>query len=62
MQKVWIVALADALFKGEIFNGVKTETYHVPVLDPGTYHFRCDAHPSMEGTFVVAEPAPPSPS
>ncbi len=54
-------AASDALFTGERFSGVKTETYRVPALDAGTYRFQCDVHPSMDGTFVVAQPpAPPS--
>lgn len=45
---------SDALFVGEIFQGVDTRTYEVPALDPGTYFFRCDVHPTqMTGTFVV---------
>jgi plastocyanin len=45
--------MSQALFKGTIFDGVKTETYHVHPLQPGTYHFHCDVHPAMEGTFIV---------
>jgi plastocyanin len=51
------VAITDAegntSYKGEIFNGVKTETYQVDPLGAGTYGFHCDVHPSMKGTFVV---------
>ncbi|MGH2580537.1 MAG: apolipoprotein N-acyltransferase [Actinomycetota bacterium] len=32
----------EALFVGEIFQGVETRTYEVPALDAGTYFFRCD--------------------
>ncbi|MFL5798088.1 MAG: cupredoxin domain-containing protein [Actinomycetota bacterium] len=46
--------MTQALFKGPIFSGVKTETYGVHPLQAGTYHFHCDVHPSMDGTFVVA--------
>jgi plastocyanin len=46
--------MTQALFKGSIIDGVKTETYHVHPLQAGTYHFHCDVHPSMEGSFVVA--------
>jgi plastocyanin len=45
--------MSQELFKGSVFNGVKTETYHVHPLQPGTYHFRCDVHPAMKGTFIV---------
>jgi plastocyanin len=45
---------SDALFVGEIFQGVETKTYDVPSLEPGTYFFHCDVHPTqMTGTFVV---------
>lgn len=44
-----------SLFVGEIFAGPDGRTYQVPPLDPGTYFFRCDVHPTqMTGTFVVA--------
>ncbi len=45
--------MTQTLFKGSIFDGVKTETYHVHPLRAGTYHFRCDVHPAMKGTFIV---------
>jgi plastocyanin len=33
-----------------------SQTYDVKALDPGTYFFRCDFHPTtMTGTFVVAK-------
>jgi plastocyanin len=28
--------------------------YDVPALDPGTYFFRCDVHPQMNGTLEAA--------
>lgn len=39
-----------ALFKGEIFNGVKTVAYDVPGLPAGNHYFQCDVHPTMNGT------------
>jgi plastocyanin len=41
------------LFRGELDTGPKTTTYNVNALDAGTYFFRCDVHPSMNGTFIV---------
>lgn len=53
---------SDALFVGEIFNGVETRTYEVPALPQGEWFFRCDVHPQMTGTVIAGEggPAPPS--
>jgi plastocyanin len=37
-------------------DGGQSSTYEVDPLDPGTYFFRCDFHPtSMTGSFVVPE-------
>jgi nitrite reductase (NO-forming) len=45
---------SQALFTGELVSGPKKIVYQVPALDPGTYFFRCDVHPTtMTGTFVV---------
>jgi len=30
-----------------------TIVYDVPALKPGTYFFRCDLHPNMNGTLNV---------
>lgn len=40
---------------GEIITGpgATTET-EVPALEAGTYYFRCDVHPEMEGEVVVS--------
>jgi plastocyanin len=45
----------DEIVKGEIITGpdVTTEVA-VDALEPGTYYFRCDVHPDMEGTIVVS--------
>lgn len=44
---------AEALFVGEIFTGPTTLTYRVPPLPTGTYYYRCDIHPQMNGTLTV---------
>jgi nitrite reductase (NO-forming) len=45
---------SQALFTGDLVSGPKKIVYEVPALDPGTYFFRCDVHPTtMTGTFVV---------
>ena len=43
-----------SLFKGEIFNGVKTVTHLVPGLPAGDHYFQCDVHPTMNGTVRVS--------
>jgi len=50
------------LFRGALVTGPKAITYRVSALDPGTYFFRCDVHPTkMTGTFIVGAVSP-SPS
>ncbi|HET7727565.1 MAG TPA: cupredoxin domain-containing protein [Candidatus Limnocylindrales bacterium] len=44
---------SQQVFVGEIFSGPATRTYSVPALAPGSYFFRCDVHPSMQGTVVA---------
>ncbi len=43
---------SQAKFQGDIFAG-GTRVYSVPALAAGTYYFRCDVHPDMNGTIVA---------
>jgi plastocyanin len=45
---------ADNLFRGDLVTGVATVTYTVPSIPPGTYYFRCDVHPTMNGSVTIA--------
>jgi plastocyanin len=40
------------LFRGEIVSGT-TVAADVPALAAGTYFFRCDVHPDMQGTITA---------
>ncbi|HXF72300.1 MAG TPA: cupredoxin domain-containing protein, partial [Actinomycetota bacterium] len=45
----------EQLFSGEPVTGPGSATYRVGPLDPGTYLFRCDFHPTqMRGALVIA--------
>jgi plastocyanin len=46
-------AMTKSYFHGTVVTGPKTVTYSVPALQPGTYYFHCDVHPTMNGTLVV---------
>lgn len=47
-------SLITTIYKGKIITGPDKITYifTAPAV-PGTYFFRCDLHPSMQGQFVV---------
>lgn len=51
-------ASGEPLFTFEPFAGPGTETFDVEAIPEGEYYFRCDVHPTMEGTVVVAPPPP----
>ena len=42
-----------ALFQGELIDGPSTVDYTIPPMEPGTFEFRCDVHPTMVGTVEV---------
>ncbi len=42
-----------ALFQGQLVDGPGTVDYTVPPMEPGTFEFRCDVHPTMLGTVEV---------
>jgi plastocyanin len=52
-------ASGEPLFTIEQFSGPATRTKDVDPLAEGKYYFRCDIHPTMNGTVVVAPPPPP---
>ena len=43
----------ESLFVGDQITGPDEITYEVPALDAGSYYFRCDVHPVMDGTLEV---------
>jgi len=57
---------STTLFQGDQVVGPASTDYHVPALQPGTYYFQCDVHPTMNGTVVVAGASgagpPPTPT
>jgi plastocyanin len=44
-------------FKGDLVDGPGKTVYSVGAMPAGTYFFRCDPHPEMHGTFIVANPS-----
>ena len=43
-------------FKGELIDGPSRTSYSVRGLPEGTFFFRCDPHPEMNGNFIVENP------
>jgi plastocyanin len=43
---------SDDVFVGEVISS-STIVYQVPPIEPGSYFFRCDVHPDMNGTLVA---------
>lgn len=47
-------AKTDVVFRGETFTGPGADKHYIfEAPAPGTYHFHCDVHPTMEGTVKV---------
>jgi len=44
---------AKSFFKGELTDGPGQQKYSVPGVPAGTWFFRCDPHPEMNGTFIA---------
>jgi plastocyanin len=44
---------AEPAFRSEVYTGPGTKTFDVQPLAAGTYTFKCDVHPGMEGTLTV---------
>jgi plastocyanin len=55
-------AYTNEVFKGALVVGPSTFTYQVPALAAGTYYFKCDIHPTMNGTVTVSGGSAPGPS
>jgi len=57
-------SLGTNLFRGEIVTGPAAIDYRIPPLEPGTFYFHCDVHPTMSGAVVVKKggggPPPPT--
>ncbi len=48
--------LSAPVFTGETFNGVDQQVYTFQAPEqPGTYFYRCDVHPQMQGEAVFGE-------
>ena len=43
---------ADDVYVGEVISS-SSIVYQVPALEAGSYFFRCDVHPDMNGTLVA---------
>jgi plastocyanin len=44
---------ADPIFRSEVFTGPTTKTFAIEPLAAGSYIYRCDVHPGMQGTLTV---------
>jgi plastocyanin len=46
--------VAGANGPADVITGPKTTTYDVNGLQAGTYYFKCDIHPGMNGQLKVS--------
>lgn len=46
----------ERIFVGTLIKGGESITYSFTSPSPGAYHFRCDVHPDMKGTFFAIAP------
>jgi plastocyanin len=44
---------APPIFRSEVFTGPATRVFEIEPLAAGSYIFRCDVHPGMDGTLIV---------
>ena len=49
-------SVKEKIFVGELIAGKKTIDYSFKAPSDGTYFFRCDTHPDMNGPFYVEGP------
>ncbi len=50
---VFVSEGGESIVAGNIIGEGETDEVEVEALEPGTYYFRCDVHPEMEGSIVV---------
>ena len=46
-------SVSEEVFGSQPFGGPASVVYEVPALEPGTYFFRCDVHPDMQGQLTA---------
>lgn len=46
-------AATDLIIRGKLFDGPDARDYYFEGMPAGRYHFQCDLHPAMSGTFIV---------
>ena len=50
---VFVSEGGESIVAGNIIGQGETDEVEVEALEAGTYYFRCDVHPEMEGSIVV---------